>query len=87
MASSLLWDLGLRGLVFVKAHTPFSVRVLAGRHDWTRRPAGAWRSLICREHHISPCEATCGKLLERFQKRSNHNVGFKYLFAVDNLLH
>lgn len=37
MASSLLWDLGLRGLVFVKAHTPFSVRVPTGRHDWVRK--------------------------------------------------
>lgn len=37
MATSLLWDLGLRGLVLVKAHPPISVRVLAGRHDWMKK--------------------------------------------------
>lgn len=33
------------------------------------------------------CWATCRELSELFQRRDDHNSGFKYLFAVDNLIY
>ena len=35
----------------------------------------------------SRCWATCRELSKLFQRRDDHNSGFKYLFAVDNLIY